>query len=90
MSYQVVPSLAALKIAVSGAGFRRAVVVALVVGSVLNIINQGDAVLKDGHVNIVKLLLTYLVPFFVCVYGAAAALAMPRSPPASRADTSRP
>lgn len=64
----------ALRTALSGAYLRRALLVMLVVGSVLNIINQGDALLHGGAVNAPKLLLTYLVPFCVATYGAATAL----------------
>ncbi len=54
---------------------RRAIVVALVVGTVLCIINQGD-VLLGGHVTafvVAKMALTYLVPFSVSTYSALAA-----------------
>ncbi len=64
----------ALRTALSGAYLRRALLVMLVVGSVLNIINQGDTLLHGGAVNMPKLLLTYLVPFCVATYGAATAL----------------
>jgi hypothetical protein len=52
---------------------RRAVSVALVVGTVLNLINQGDAILHGGPVNWGKLALTYLVPYAVSTHGAVAA-----------------
>ena len=32
----------------------RSVVVALIVGSILNLINQGDALFGDGHLNLIK------------------------------------
>jgi len=53
----------------------RSFVVALVVGTLLNLINQGDALLGDGPVNGFKLALTYCVPFFVASFGAWSALA---------------
>lgn len=46
--------------------------VALVVGSILNLINQGDAVLGLSPISWPKLLLTFLVPYFVSTYGAVA------------------
>jgi hypothetical protein len=49
---------------------RRSFVVALIVGTVLNLINQGDAMLAGMHLDAVKLLLTYLVPYCVSTYGA--------------------
>lgn len=47
--------------------------VALVVGSALNLINQGDAIFGAGAVNYLKLALTYAVPFFVSCHGALTA-----------------
>ena len=52
---------------------RTTVVVALVVGTVLFAINQLDVVLR-GHADrttIVKILVTYIVPFLVSNYGIA-------------------
>ena len=46
---------------------------ALVMGSVLNTINQGDAILNGGPVNLAKLALTFAVPFFSAFYGAYSA-----------------
>jgi hypothetical protein len=48
----------------------RSLYVALVVGTVLNLVNQGDAILATGHVSWVKIVLTYCVPYAVCTYGA--------------------
>jgi len=64
----------ALRTALSGAYLRRSLLVMLVVGSILNVINQGDALFHAGAVNMPKLFLTYLVPFCVATYGAATAL----------------
>ena len=49
---------------------RRSLYVALVVGTVLNLINQGDALLGMASINWLKLVLTYCVPYAVCTYGA--------------------
>jgi len=49
---------------------RRSFYVALVVGTVLNLINQGDALLGMASINWLKLALTYCVPYAVCTYGA--------------------
>ena len=49
---------------------RRSFYVALIVGTVLNAINQGDAVLGNGSVDWVKLSLTFAVPYCVATYGA--------------------
>ena len=54
----------------SGGIPRRSLAVAIVVGTVLNLINQGDALLAGQSINVLKLLLTYLVPYCVATYGA--------------------
>jgi hypothetical protein len=56
--------------AVSDGVPRRSLYVALIVGTVLNLINQGDALLGMASVNWLKLILTYCVPYAVCTYGA--------------------
>ncbi len=58
------------RLCASGGIPKRSAGVALLVGSVLNLINQGDALLTGGHVSIAKLLLTYVVPYCVATYGA--------------------
>lgn len=52
---------------------QRSFYVALVVGTILNIINQGDALIKLSGVNWLKIVLTYCVPYAVCTYGAVSA-----------------
>lgn len=47
--------------------------VALVVGTLLNLINQGDALLGLAAIGWPKIVLTYLVPYGVSTYGAVAA-----------------
>ena len=49
---------------------RRSLWVALSVGTILNLINQSDALVAGRPLDLVKLALTYLVPYFVCTYGA--------------------
>ncbi len=49
---------------------KRSLAVALIVGSVLNLINQGDALWGRQPIDIVKLILTFMVPFGVSTYGA--------------------
>ena len=48
----------------------RSAAVALVVGTILNLINQGDALLGEGRLNFTKILLTFAVPYCVATYGA--------------------
>jgi hypothetical protein len=56
--------------AMSGGVPRRALGVALAVGTILNLINQGDALFAGQPLDWTKLLLTYLVPYCVATYGA--------------------
>ncbi len=49
---------------------KRSLMVALVIGTILNLINQGDALMAGATVNLFKLFLTYLVPYCVATYGA--------------------
>ena len=44
---------------------QRSVAVALIVGSILNLVNQGDRLLRAEHVDLLKILLTYSVPYLV-------------------------
>jgi hypothetical protein len=44
--------------------------VAIVVGTILNLINQGDAILEAASLNWIKIVLTYFVPYAVSTYGA--------------------
>ena len=50
---------------------RRSLIVALVVGTILNLINQGDVLLNGGDISFTKILLTYAVPYCVATNGAA-------------------
>jgi hypothetical protein len=54
---------------------RRSFYAALVVGTILNVINQGDALLGSAPVNWFKIVLTYCVPYVVCTYGAVSSQA---------------
>ena len=49
---------------------KRSLVVALIVGTILNLINQGDALLAGARLNLIKLILTFVVPYAVATYGA--------------------
>lgn len=72
---------------------RRSLGVALIVGSILNLINQGDALLGLHPFNPIKAGLTYMVPFCVATYGAVSyRLATRRlrdAPPTIEAQASR-
>ena len=53
---------------------RRSLVISLLVGTILNLINQGDALASGAAIDWVKLSLTYLVPYLVATYGAVSAM----------------
>lgn len=53
---------------------KRSLWVSVIVGTLLNIINQGDALLNLQALNLTKCLLTYAVPYCVATYGAVCAL----------------
>jgi hypothetical protein len=63
-------AVACLRCALSDGIPLRSFYVALIVGTILNLINQGDALLGYASVNWAKVLLTYCVPYLVCTYGA--------------------
>lgn len=62
--------IAAARRALGFAQIAESLRVALIVGTVLNLINQGDALFTFGHVDWSKLLLTYSVPFAVATYSS--------------------
>jgi hypothetical protein len=49
---------------------QRSFFVALIVGTILNLINQGDTLFHGGHLDLAKIILTYAVPYCVATYGA--------------------
>ena len=57
----------------------RSLWVALLIGTLLNAINQGDRVVAGAPLEWHKLALTYAVPFVVASFGAWSALAAGRS-----------
>ncbi|MCG7587804.1 nitrate/nitrite transporter NrtS [Photobacterium sp. OFAV2-7] len=65
----------ALDIAFSPAIVRRSVKVSLLVGTILMIINHGDAILAGelDQFRVMKILLTYIVPYLVSTQAGVAA-----------------
>jgi len=65
-----------LSIVLSRPVMRNALKVALIVGTVLVLINQGDKIfsLSLSYANILQIALTYLVPYCVSTYSAVKAL----------------
>jgi hypothetical protein len=49
---------------------RRSFGVALIVETILNLINQGDALFGGADLNVTKIMLTFAVPYCVATYGA--------------------
>lgn len=68
----------ALAEALAGGALGRAMVAAVVVGTILNVINQGEALIGHANLDWLKLALTYTVPFFVSLHGAVSASAQTR------------
>jgi hypothetical protein len=60
----------AFGIATSAATVRRALQTSLVVGTVLNLVNQPEALLGGAQLVPLKMLITYLVPYCVSTYTA--------------------
>jgi len=60
------------EILISPSVIKRAIKVALIVGTALNLINQGDVIIKFdfSNLNLVKFFLTYAVPYSVTSYTA--------------------
>lgn len=54
---------------------RRGIVVAVVVGTILNLINQGPELLLGESLTWSKACLTYLVPYCVSTYSSASTIA---------------
>ena len=64
-------SLAAIAgLALSGGVPRYSLIAAVVVGTILNLINQGVVLFGQGEIDLVKCGLTYVVPYCVATYGA--------------------
>ena len=65
------PSLFAL--ATSGGVPQRSFYTALVVGTLLTAVNQGDHILAGEATNLIKIIFNYLIPYCVATWGAATA-----------------
>ena len=72
---------AAWRTATSPPVVKRSLAVMLVVGTVLNAINQGDALLAGGSIDWAQVILTVCVPFLVSTYGAYSASRLSLSEP---------
>lgn len=63
-----------MRVTFSRPSLRRSVAVALLVGTILSLINQGDSYWSGSGFVWWKVMLTYLVPFAVASYGSYFAL----------------
>lgn len=63
-----------LRMTFSPRAVRRSLIVALIIGTVLNGINQGTAIWRGAEVDWWRAMLTYCVPFIVASYGSYGAL----------------
>ncbi len=72
-----------LKIALQKNILMRAIKVALVVGSILMLINHGDVILSNGLSikEFIKITLTYLVPYCVSTYSSTEAICAAENKP---------
>lgn len=68
------PAESYLSIAMRPAILKRSIIVAIIVGTILNLINQVDVLMGSTAFNLLKCLLTYLVPFCVSTYGSVTAI----------------
>lgn len=69
----------ALRLTFSHALLRRSLAMAIAVGTLLNIINQGDALWSGNWPVLWKACLTFCVPFAVASYGSYAAFRQSKS-----------
>lgn len=60
-----------IKIALSRRIVTDSIKIALVVGTALNLVNQGENLLHGGTISLLHMLLNYLVPYCVASYSAA-------------------
>ena len=63
--------------AVSDGVQRRSLIFALIVGTVVNVIYQGNALFDGGRVDIVKFLLTFAAPYAIAVCGEISSRDLP-------------
>ena len=59
-----------LQLALGDGTPKKALMTAIVVGTILTTINHGDEILKGESFNYLKIILTYCVPYCVTTWGA--------------------
>ncbi|WP_428982740.1 nitrate/nitrite transporter NrtS [Paraglaciecola aquimarina] len=60
--------------AVSKKQLKTAIYISILVGTILTLINQGEAFIGGAEINWLKVILTYIVPFCVSLYSSSVAL----------------
>lgn len=50
---------------------RNSIKITLVVGTILNLVNQGEHIISDGSFSYAHLFMNYLVPYLVSTYSAS-------------------
>lgn len=60
-----------LRTAISRLVIKNSLQIAIVVGTILNLINQGENILQGAQISWFHILLNYLVPYLVASYSAA-------------------
>jgi hypothetical protein len=65
-----------LKIALEKRTLKKGLMVSIVVGSILNLINQGNLILGNhfSEISMPKLCLTYIAPFLVSIYSTSSSI----------------
>ena len=64
----------AIRIAARPHIVRRSLIVSAVVGTLLTLVNQHEALIDERPLHLTKVLLTYLVPYCVATYGSVMAV----------------
>lgn len=72
--------LISLRHVLSGPVLFNSIAVMLVVGTLLNVINQGDALVKGSSLNWTKVCLTYLMPFLVASFASWKVMLIEKAP----------
>ncbi len=62
-----------LKLAFSDGTPRHALIAGFIIGTLLTVINQGDLIWAGEMPSLIKIFLTYLVPYCVTTFGAVTA-----------------
>ncbi|MCZ6692986.1 MAG: hypothetical protein O6939_03680, partial [Bacteroidetes bacterium] len=59
-----------IHLSISRSSLANASKISLIVGLLLNLINQGDQLLENAQIDYLKFFLTFLVPFLVSTYAS--------------------